>query len=86
MPDKVRSWPIEFRDEQRLCRRLLKQEEVHPGPTEMRPCDDLDLVQAVSIRLSGRGNLSSRLVFTGERWKALDVYIHRQRLRWIKYR
>jgi hypothetical protein len=31
---------------------------------------------------SGHGNLSSRLVFTGERWKTLDVCIHGQRLRW----
>jgi len=31
---------------------------------------------------SGRGNLSSRLVFTGERWKTLDVCVHGQRLRW----
>jgi len=31
---------------------------------------------------SGRGNLTSRLVFTSERWKTLDVCIHGQRLRW----
>jgi hypothetical protein len=30
---------------------------------------------------SGRGNLSSRLVFTGERWKALNVCVHGHRLR-----
>ena len=31
---------------------------------------------------SGRGNLSSRLVFTGERWQSLDLCIHGQQLRW----
>jgi len=31
---------------------------------------------------SGRGNLTSRLVFTGERWKTLDACVHGQRLRW----
>jgi len=39
---------------------------------------------------SGRGNLSSRLVFTGERWQSIDLCVHGQRLRWqcaecIKY-
>jgi hypothetical protein len=31
---------------------------------------------------SGRGNLSSRLVFTGERWQSLDLCIHGQQLKW----
>jgi len=31
---------------------------------------------------SGRGNLSSRLVFTGERWQRLDLCPHGQHLRW----
>ena len=31
---------------------------------------------------SGRGNLSSRLVFTGERWQSLDLCIRGQELRW----
>ena len=31
---------------------------------------------------SGRGNLSNRLVFTGEHWESLDLCIHGQQLRW----
>ena len=31
---------------------------------------------------SGRGNLSSRLVFTGERWKSRDLCVHGQELKW----
>jgi len=31
---------------------------------------------------SGRGNLSSRLVFTGPRWQSLDLCIHGQELKW----
>ena len=31
---------------------------------------------------SGRGNLSGRLVFTGERWQSLDLCIHGRQLRW----
>jgi hypothetical protein len=31
---------------------------------------------------SGRGNLSSRLVFTGQRWQTRDLCIHGQELKW----
>ena len=31
---------------------------------------------------SGRGNLSSRLVFAGERWQSRDLCIHGQELKW----
>jgi hypothetical protein len=31
---------------------------------------------------SGRGNLSSRLVFAGERWQARDLCTHGQELKW----
>ena len=31
---------------------------------------------------SGRGNLSSRLVFTGERWQSRDLCVHGQELKW----
>jgi len=31
---------------------------------------------------SGRGNISSRLVFAGERWQSRDLCIHGQELRW----
>jgi hypothetical protein len=31
---------------------------------------------------SGRGNLSSRLVFAGEKWQARDLCIHGQELKW----
>jgi hypothetical protein len=31
---------------------------------------------------SGRGNLSTRLVFTGERWDALELCVHGQQLKW----
>jgi len=30
----------------------------------------------------GRGHLSSRVVFAGERWQSLDLCIHGQQLRW----
>ena len=31
---------------------------------------------------SGPGNLTSRLVFAGERWRTLDLCVHGQQLRW----
>jgi len=31
---------------------------------------------------SGRGNLSSRVVFAGERWQSRDLCIHGQELKW----
>lgn len=39
-------------------------------------------LDAKELEPSGRGNLSRRLVFTGERWNKLDLCVHGQQLRW----